>query len=235
MPLLPPCLHWLPIVCLLAMPAVARAADDSPFSDAQRNHWAWKAPIRPALPTVQDKAWARNPIDPFILARLEAAGLKPVSPASREQLIRRASLALIGLPPTVEEIDAFVNDTSADAWERVIDRLLASPQYGERWGRHWLDLARFAESNGYEFDEVRPNAWRYRDYVVQSLNDDKPYDRFIKEQLAGDEIDPENPEALVATGFNLLGPDMTDSSDKRQRRQNTLNDMTDTTGLAFLD
>jgi len=112
--------------------------------------------------------------------------------------------------------------------------LLASPHYGERWGRHWLDLARFAESNGYEYDEARPNAWRYRDYVVQSFNEDKPYDRFIKEQLAGDEFEPDNPQALVATGFNLLGPDMTDSSDKPQRRQNTLNDMTDTTGLVFL-
>ena len=116
----------------------------------------------------------------------------------------------------------------------MIDRLLASPQYGERWGRHWLDLARYADTNGYEFDEPRPDAWRYRDYVIRSFNADKPFDRFVLEQLAGDEAFPGDPEALVATGFNLLGPDMTDASDQAQRRLNTLNDMTDTAGLAFL-
>ena len=116
----------------------------------------------------------------------------------------------------------------------MVDRLLASPRYGERWARHWLDLARYADTNGYEFDEARPDAWRYRDYVIASFNADKPYDRFIIEQLAGDEAFPGDPAALVATGFNLLGPDMTDSSDQAQRRANTLNDMTDTAGLAFL-
>src|SRR5207253_2176266 len=125
-------------------------------------------------------------------------------------------------------------DESSDAWEKVIDRLLASPHYGERWGRHWLDLARYAESNGYEFDEPRPNAWHYRDYVIASFNSDKPYDRFIKEQLAGDELFADDPQALIATGFNLLGPDMTDSANQLQRRQNTLDDMTDTAGFAFL-
>src|SRR5262249_40458723 len=114
------------------------------------------------------------------------------------------------------------------------DRLLASPHYGERWGRHWLDLARFAESNGYEFDEVRPDAWRYRDYVIRSFQTDKPYDRFVREQLAGDELAPDDADALIATAFNLLGPDMTDAADQAQRRLNTLNDMTDTAGLAFL-
>src|SRR5262249_49823333 len=152
---------------------------------------------------------------------LEAAGLSPAAPASREQLIRRVTLDLIGLPPTPAEMDAFVTDPSPDAYEKLIDRLLASPHYGERWGRHWLDVGRFAESNGYEFDEVRPDAWRYRDYVIGSFNADKPYDRFIKEQLAGDELYPDDLDALVATGFNLLGPDMTDSSDQAQRRQNT--------------
>ncbi len=215
----------------------ARAADDYFIPAEKKNHWAWKAPVRPTLPEVKNHAWPRNSIDRFILAKLEAAGLEPSAPATREQLIRRVTFDLIGLPPTPGEIDAFLKESDATpqaAYGRLVDRLLASPHYGERWGRHWLDLARFAESNGYEFDEVRPNAWRYRDYVVKSFNDDKPYDRFIKEQLAGDEIDPENADALVATGFNLLGPDMTDSSDKVQRRQNTLNDMTDTAGLAFL-
>src|SRR5262249_4973816 len=159
------------------------------FSQAQKDHWAWKQPVRPALPAVKDQAWVLNPIDAFVLGRLETAGLHPAPEATREQLLRRVTFDLIGLPPTPEEIDSFVNDRSAEAWARVVDRLLASPHYGERWGRHWLDLVRFAESNGYEHDEIRRDAWRYRDYVIRSFNSDKPYDRFIKEQLAGDELD----------------------------------------------
>jgi len=227
-------MYLLTVAPLLALLGSARAGDDFVITPEKKNHWAWKAPVSPPLPNVRNEAWVKNPIDRFVLAKLESAGLQPAPLASREQLIRRVTLDLIGLPPTPEEIDAFVDDASVDAWEKVIDRLLASPHCGERWGRHWLDLARFAESNGYEFDEARPNAWRYRDYVVASFNSDKPYDRFIKEQVAGDELDPDDPQALIATGFNLLGPDMTDSSDKLQRRQNTLNDMTDTTGLVFL-
>ncbi|HZT83679.1 MAG TPA: DUF1549 and DUF1553 domain-containing protein [Gemmataceae bacterium] len=224
-----------PLALLALLAAVPHlAADDSALAPAQKNHWAWKVPARPALPAVKAPGWVRNPIDAFILAKLEAAGLSPAAPASREQLIRRVTFDLTGLPPTPEEIDDFVKDDLPDAWEKVIDRLLASPHYGERWGRHWLDLARFAECNGYEFDEIRPDAWRYRDYVIDSFNADKPYDRFVKEQLAGDELFPDDPAARVATAFNLLGPDMTDSADQAQRRQNTLNDMTDTAGLAFL-
>ncbi len=215
------------IACLLLLAAAAA-------SGADEDHWAWKKPARPAVPPVKDRAWPRNAIDRFILARLETAGATPAPPASRATLIRRVSLDLVGLPPSPEEIDAFVNDPAPDAYEKLIDRLLASPRYGERWGRHWLDVARFAESNGYEFDEVRPDAWRYRDYVIAASNDDRPYDRFVMEQLAGDELFPDDPAALVATGFNLLGPDMTDASDQAQRRQNTLNDMTDAAGFAFL-
>jgi hypothetical protein len=206
----------------------------APAAAAPKEHWAWKPPVRPAVPTVKDTKWIRNPIDAFLLARLEKAGLTPAAPASREQLIRRVTLDLIGLPPTPAEIDAFLKDTRADAYEKVVDRLLASPQYGERWARHWLDLARYADSNGYEHDEPRPDAWRYRDYVIKAFNADKRYDRFLKEQLAGDELFPDDPNALVATGFNLLGPDMTDTADQAQRRQNTLDDMTDTAGLVFL-
>src|SRR5579883_888315 len=220
-------LQWTVVFTLAVVPSVSRAADDYVIEPAQANHWAWKKPVRPPVPAVKDTAWANNPIDRFILARLEAAGLRPAPPASREQLLRRVTFDLIGLPPTPAEIDAFVHDPAPNAYEKVIDRLLLSPQYGERWGRHWLDLARYAESNGYEHDEIRPNAWRYRDYVIQSFNADKPYDRFVKEQLAGDELYPDDPAAIVATAFNLLGPDMTDASDQAQRRQNTLNDMTD--------
>ena len=227
----------LSLLPLIALVGSVHAADGPKIPPAQKNHWAWKSPVRPPLPQLRDRNWARNPIDQFILAKIEAAGLKPAPEAAREQLIRRVTFDLIGLPPTPEEIDAFLTESAAKpqaAYESLIDRLLASPHYGERWGRHWLDVARFAESNGYEFDEIRPDAWRYRDFVVESFNNDKPYDRFIREQLAGDELDPDNPRALVATGFNLLGPDMTDSSDKLQRRQNTLDDMTDTAGSAFL-
>jgi hypothetical protein len=182
-------------------------------------------------------AWCRTPVDAFILARLEAAGLTPAAPAPPAQLLRRVNFDLIGLPPTPEETAEFVAESAASpqaALDHLIDRLLASPHYGERWGRHWLDLARFAESNGYEHDEFRPDAWRYRDYVIRSLNANKPFDRFVKEQLAGDELFPDEPDALIATGFNLLGPDMTDATSVAERRQNTLNDMTDTAGLAFL-
>jgi hypothetical protein len=224
---------WTLVTVLVLVPLV-RASDDSLFSPAQKEHWAWKPPVPAPLPSVQNTAWCRNPIDVFILAKLEQAGLQPAPPATREQLLRRITLDLVGLPPTPAELAAFLQDSSPNAWENVVDRLLASPHYGERWGRHWLDLARFAESNGYEHDEVRPDAWRYRDYVIRSLNADKPYNRFLQEQLAGDALFPDDPEALVATGFNLLGPDMTDAADQKQRRQNTLNDMTDTVSLVFL-
>ncbi len=198
------------------------------------DHWAWKAPVRPPLPEVKWAAWVRSPVDRFILAKIEAAGLQPAAAAEREQVLRRVTIDLLGLLPTPAEIEDFVSDNSPDAWERVVDRLLASPHYGERWGRHWLDLARYAESNGYEFDELRPNAWRYRDYVIRSCNADKPYDRFMREQIAGDETAGDNADARIATAFNLLGPDMTDAADQVQRRHNTLNDMTDACGLVFL-
>ena len=204
------------------------------LTEADRAHWAFQPVVRPKLPVVKQAAWPKSPLDTFILAGLEAKGRSPAVPANREVLIRRVTLDLVGLPPTLAEIDAFVRDASPRAYETLVDRLLASPHYGERWGRHWLDLARFAESDGFEHDAARPNAWRYRDYVVRAFNADKPYDRFIREQLAGDELFPGDPDAQIATAFNLLGPDMVDSADQVQRRRNTLNDMTDTTALALL-
>jgi hypothetical protein len=226
--------YLLTVALWPAMAYVVHAGDEYVIEPAKKEHWAWRRPARAALPRVKNQAWPRNAIDYFVLAQLEAAGLKPAAPANREQLLRRVTFDLIGLPPTPAEIDAFIQDPAPNAYEKVIDRLLQSPHYGERWGRHWLDVARFAESNGYEHDEIRPDAWRYRDYVIQSFTMDKPYDRFIKEQIAGDELFPGDAAALVATGFNLLGPDMTDASDQAQRRQNTLNDMTDTAALAFM-
>jgi hypothetical protein len=191
-------------------------------------------PVVPSVAHAPGSPAIRNAIDAFIVEQLRSAGLTPSPPADRATLIRRVTYDLIGLPPTPEETDAFVHDTTADAWEKVIDRLLASPHYGERWGRHWLDLVRYSDSNGFEHDEVRPDAWRYRDYVIRSLNTDKPYDRIVTEQLAGDEAFPGDIDARIATGFCLLGPDMIDSADQPQRRLNTLADMTDTAGLVFL-
>ena len=141
---------------------------------------------------------------------------------------------MTGIPPTQEEIQQFLSDKSPNAWEKVVDRLLASPAYGERWGRHWLDVARYADSNGFKADETRPNVWRYRDYVINAFNEDKPYDRFVKEQIAGDELYPGNQEALVAMGFNRHWIDETNAPDLFERRHQTLDDMTTVTGVAFL-
>ena len=205
------------------------------ITEADRKHWAFQPVKRPPVPLVRNSNLEiRNSIDSFIFAKLVERRLTPAPSARKEQLIRRVTFDLIGLPPTPREIDAFTADDSPQAYEKLLDRLLASPHYGERWGRHWLDLARFAESDGFEHDAIRPHSWRYRDYVVRSFNADKPYDRFVREQVAGDELWPDDPDAIIATSFNLLGPDMVDSADQVQRRHNTLNDMTDTTALAFL-
>jgi hypothetical protein len=197
-------------------------------------HWAFQPPLRPVTPQVKEKSWARNPIDLFILAKLEDASILHAPEADRATLLRRLSFDLTGLPPTPEQQSAFLDDRSAGAYERVVDQLLASPHFGERWGQHWLDLARFAETDGYEFDQARPDAWRYRDWVVAALNRDLPYDVFIRMQLAGDEARPDDAEAFVATGFNRCYPDMVDLNDQGLRRQNALNDITETTGLVFL-
>src|SRR5213079_765250 len=176
-------------------------------TDEDRKFWSFQPLQKPSVPRVKNASWCRNDLDRFILAKLEEKKLKPNPAIERRKLIRRVYFDLIGLPPGPEEVDAFVNDKTANAYTRVIDHLLASPHYGERWARHWLDLARYADSEGFKSDETRPNIWRYRDYVIDSFNQDKPYDRFIKEQIAGDELYPNDPVALVATGFNRHFPD----------------------------
>ena len=205
------------------------------ISAADRQWWAFQ-PLRPrALPKVNDPDWARNPIDRFIRERLDSEGLEPaLAPADRAALIRRVTFDLIGFPPTPEEVAAFAADTSADAYEKVVERLLAGPRYGERWARHWLDLVRYAESDGFRHDAYRPHAWRYRDYVVQSFNSDKPYDRFVREQLAGDEIAPDDPDALIATGLLRHTIYEYNQRDARTQWQDMLNDVTDTTADVFL-
>src|SRR5579872_643044 len=196
--------------------------------------WSFQPVRRSKTPAVKDRAWARNPIDAFVLSRLEAGHLAPNGPASRAALIRRASYDLTGLPPTPEAVQAFVADRSPDAYEKVIDRLLASPQYGEKWGRHWLDLVHFAETNSYERDGVKPNAWRYRDYVIDSLNADKPYDQFIREQLAGDELPGRTPEMLIATGYYRLGIWDDEPVDREQAYYDDVDDIVRTTAETFL-
>jgi hypothetical protein len=166
-----------------------------------QKHWAYVKPVRPAIPAIGDRAWVRNPIDNFVFARLEQERLRPTREAPRETLIRRVSLDLIGLPPSIAEVDAFLSDTRRDAYERLVDRLLASPQYGERWATPWLDLARYADSNGMTNDRRRLGAYRYRDWVVKALNDNMPFDRFVIEQLAGDLLPDATTDQKVATGF----------------------------------
>jgi mono/diheme cytochrome c family protein len=169
------------------------------------NWWSLLPRQTISVPSLDD-AWIRTPVDAFILAKLREQKLSPNTESDRPTLIRRLTYDLHGLPPTPEEIDVFVSDTSGDAYRNLVDRLLASPRYGERWGRHWLDIVHFGESHGYDKDKPRPNAWPYRDYVIRSFNDDKPYDRFVAEQIAGDILDPANPDATVATGFIAAGP-----------------------------
>jgi hypothetical protein len=204
------------------------------ITDENRAFWSFQPVRDPVVPQMNDNGWSRNAIDKFVFAKLAAEGLTAAPEADKVTLIRRATFDLHGLPPTPEEVAVFVNDSSPDAWSKLIERLLASPHYGERWARHWLDLARYAESDGYRQDAFRPNAWPYRDYVIKSFNDDKPYDRFVTEQLAGDEIAPENPDVLVATGFLRHGLYEYNQRDVRTQRSEIVNEVTDVTGDVFL-
>jgi hypothetical protein len=206
----------------------------APPAAAPARHWSWQPVGHFDSPTVKRASWVRSPLDAFVLARLEQAGLAPSPDADRVTFIRRASLDAWGLIPTPAEVKAFVEDRSPDAYERLVDRLLASPRFGERQARHWLDLARYADSTGFQNDATRPNMWRYRDYVIAAFNADKPYDRFVREQLAGDELAPEDPDSLIATGFLLNYPDNYNSRDLIQRKYQITTDMLDTTGKVFL-
>ncbi|HJT76267.1 MAG TPA: DUF1549 domain-containing protein, partial [Gemmataceae bacterium] len=215
------------VALLGVLPGLCAAADPP------EDHWSFRPVVRPAVPAVAAPGWARNPIDRFILARLEKDHLAPSAEADRATLIRRLKFDLLGLPPTPEEITAFVHDPRPDAYERLVGRYLASPHYGERWARHWLDVVRFAESDGFEMNQPRPDAWPYRDYVIRAFNLDLPYDRFVTEQLAGDATG-----ADAATGFLVGGScDKVKSPDvvlTAQQRADELHDMVSTTGSAFL-
>jgi hypothetical protein len=203
-----------------------------------KDFWAFRPPADPPVPAVRAGAWPTSALDRFILAALEEKGLEPAPQADKRTLIRRATFDLIGLPPTAEEIHAFLVDDSPEAFDRVVDRLLASPRYGERWGRHWLDVARYADSNGLDENVAHGHAWRYRDYVVAAFNRDKPFDQFVLEQLAGDLLPAQSREArnehLVATGFLALGPKVLAEPDEAKLEMDLIDEQIDTVGRAFL-
>ncbi|MBI3468651.1 MAG: DUF1549 domain-containing protein, partial [Planctomycetes bacterium] len=236
------------------------ARNTTAFSEAERSYWAFQSVANPQPPLVKAISWPKSPLDHFILAQLESNGLEPAPAADKRTLIRRASFDLIGLPPTPEEIDAFLADESPGAFARVVDRLLASPHYGERWGRHWLDVARYADSNGMDENLIYGNAFRYRDYVIAAFNKDKPYDQFIREQLAGDLLaarsnrihavsasndDPMNRvttnseettefERVVATGFLSIGPKMLAEDDPVKMEMDIIDEQIDTIGRTIM-
>jgi len=189
-----------------ASPAYPGGYTPREITDADRSWWAFKKPVRNTPPAVRDAKWSHNPIDAFVANMREQKGLEAAPQADRRTLIRRAYLDLIGLLPPPEEVEAFVKDPAPDAYSKLVDKLLASPNYGERWGRNWLDVVRYADSSGFEFDITVENAWRYRDYVIKAFNEDKPYNQFIIEQLAGDELDKPTPDSLIATTYYRVGP-----------------------------
>jgi hypothetical protein len=219
---------------LLVSPAHGQGPTARPSRSKEADHWAFQPVRRPEVPAVRDRSWVHSPIDAFVLAQFEQNGLKPAPAADRRTLLRRVYLDLIGLPPTPEEQRAFLEDTSPLAYAHVVDDLLSRPQYGERWARHWLDVGRYAESNGYERDGAKPNAWRYRDYVIDALNRDKPYDRFVTEQLAGDEMPGSNAETQIATTFLRLGTWDDEPAEFLLDRYDQLDDVLGTTVTAFM-
>ncbi len=213
-------------VLLLMMLALTSSASD--------RQWAFQLPAK-GEPPLDSEGWSANPIDCFLRAKQRQRGLHPMRDADKRTLIRRVSFDLIGLPPAPTEVDAFLADASPDAWGRVVDRLLASPRYGERWGRHWLDVVRYADTGGFESDLRYPSAWKFRDYVIRSFNADKPFDRFIQEQVAGDELWPDDADAVLATALYCVGPVLPESAlTSQQVEYEWLTDAVDTTGAAFL-
>lgn len=226
-----------PLLLLALLTSVAPAADttveakEQAFLGTRAAYWAFRPPVRAAATTAADKK-----IDQFILAALKAKNLKPSPPLSKTQLIRRATLDITGLPPAPAEVSAFLQDQAPNAYEKLVDRLMASPAYGERWALKWLDIVRYADTNGFELDKERTHAWRYRDYVINAFNSNKPYDRFIREQLAGDEITPSSPEALIATGYLRAGSEhlVSGNIDTDVSRQEVLTEIATNVGQTFL-
>jgi hypothetical protein len=205
-----------------------------PITAAERAHWAYQPMARVTPPVAADSSWNAILIDAFVKTQLERRNVQPLPRVGKATLLRRVCFDLTGLPPSPADVQHFLGDDSPRAYEELVDRLLAAPAYGERYAQHWLDLARFAETDGFEHDLLRPNAWRYRDWVIDALNRDLPYDEFVRLQLAGDELHPGDPQAAIATGFLLCGPDMPDINLQDERRHVVLNEMTATVGSALL-
>ncbi len=220
---------------------LAKAESNEIDFEQARKFWSFRKPSEPALPNVNDSAWPREDLDCFILSQLEENGLRHATPADRRTLIRRATYDLTGLPPTVAEIEAFLADKSPNAFSKTVERLLASPHYGEKWGRHWLDVARYADSNGLDENLAYVNAFRYRNYVINSFNEDKPYNRFVQEQIAGDllplsknESDELRHSQVIATGFLSVGAKMLAEDDGRKMEMDIIDEQLDTLGRAFM-
>jgi hypothetical protein len=229
------------LATVLAACGLAIAADspltapsERPITPEERDHWAYRPLAHAEPPAVSDPRFAAHPVDRFIKEALDRKVVEPLPRAGKQTLARRLFLDLTGLPPTLEQLAEFLDDSSADAYEKLVDRLLGSPAHGERWAQHWLDLARFAETDGFEHDLERPNAWRYRDWVIDALNRDLPFDQFVRLQVAGDLLSPDARDAAIATGFLLCGPDMPDLNLQDERRHVVLNEMTSTVGAVFL-
>ena len=203
-------------------------------NEETKKWWSFQPVAEAAIPQVKNQAWTQNPIDNFILVDLESAGLKPAPPASKQTLIRRVYYDLTGLPPTPEQVESFVADEDPAAYAKLVNQLLESPHYGEKWGRHWLDLVRYAETNSFERDGAKPFVWRYRDYVIRAFNQDKPYDQFLLEQLAGDEIENPTMESIVATGYFRLGQWDDEPVDALKAKYDDLDDIVATTGQTML-
>jgi hypothetical protein len=229
--------HWI------KMGATWPNSEDAPLqlrqpglsiTERDREFWSFRPIARPPIPAVRNTSWARNEIDQFVAARLEQDNLSPSTNATKRELIRRLYFDLLGLPPTYEQVEVFLADAMPDAYERLVDHLLSSPHYGERWGRHWLDVVRFAQSNGYERDNEKPLAWMYRDYVIRAMNADKPFDQFVCEQLAGDEFETKTDDSITATAFYRLGPWDDEPADKRQAEWDEYDEIVSTTGAVFL-
>jgi hypothetical protein len=201
---------------------------------AGRDWWSLQPVVRPEVPQLVRQPQPNNPIDAFVRAKLEAENITPAPRADRRTLVRRAFYDLVGLPPTEDEIKAFLADESPEAWPRLIDRLLEMPQYGERWARYWLDLARYADTSGYERDQEKPFAWKYRDWVVKAFNSDMSYDQFVMQQIAGDELPDRTEESVIATGFLRLGTWNDEPNDKLDYQYDRLEDLVHTTSSAFL-
>jgi hypothetical protein len=224
------------LIALVALTSAAQAVDPATAPENSRDFWCFRPVAIPRPPVVRDVGWVRNPVDNFILAKLEERNFHPSRPASKLDLVRRVYFDVTGLPPTPGQIKAFLDDGASDAYERLVDRLLASPHFGERAAQHWLDVVRYAESEGFEYDRQIPGVWRYRDYVVQAFNDDKPFDRFVAEQIAGDELAPGDKQCEAAAIFHRLGPVRRNAGnlDVVANRNEVLTERTDIIGASIL-